>query len=350
MSVVTDLPEHSLADVEKLRLWSEMTRIRCFEMEAIKCCQGGYMGGWLNVQIGQEPLPVVIRSVMGPLDHSISSYRCLGHALASGMSMRSCMAELVGKRDGASKGKGGMHSFQSPETRFWGGYGFVSTQTPLACGLAFGLKHRGEAGVVFCCLGDGAVNQGAFHEALNLAALFHLPVVFIIENNRYAMGTSVARSSAMKDCLARRAEGYGMDWDTVEANDIPAFRSKLLLAHRRARDECRPFLLEVFTYRYEGHTIADANKFKYRARAEVEDKVAHHDPIQLWGQVLIDESITNADELQSIRAQAMTEAKDASAFARESPYPTRQSITEDVYWEVDHQTAAGTTGRHFFND
>lgn len=350
MSLVTDLPGHSLADAEKLPLWTEMMRIRCFEMEAIKYYQGGYMGGWLNVQIGQEPLPVVIRSVMGPLDHRISSYRCLGHALASGMSMRSCMAELFGKRDGTSKGKGGMHSFQSPETRFWGGYGFVSTQTPLACGLAFGLKHRGEAGAVFCCLGDGAVNQGAFHEALNLAALFHLPVVFIIENNRYAMGTSVARSSAMTDCLARRAEGYGMDWDTVEANDIPLFRSKLLLAQRRARDDCRPCLVEVFTYRYEGQTIADANKFKYRAKAEVLDQQLNHDPIQLWGQVLIDESITNADELQSIRAQAIDEAKDASAFARESPYPARESITEDVYWEVDHQTAAGTTGRHFFND
>jgi pyruvate dehydrogenase E1 component alpha subunit len=117
MSVVTDLPEHSLADAEKLRLWSEMTRIRCFEMEAIKYYQGGYMGGWLNVQIGQEPLAVVLRSVMGPLDHSISSYRCLGHVLASGMSMRSCMAELFGKQDGASKGKGGQHSLQSPETR-----------------------------------------------------------------------------------------------------------------------------------------------------------------------------------------------------------------------------------------
>lgn len=350
MNAGMDDPANRMTAAGKLRLWSEMTRIRCFEMEAIKHYQGGRMGGWLNVQIGQEPVPVVIRSVMGALDHSISSYRCLGHALASGMSMQSCMAELFGKATGACKGKGGMHSFQSPGTRFWGGYGFVGTQAPLACGLAFGLKHCGEAGVVFCCLGDGAVNQGAFHEALNLAALFYLPVVFIIENNRYAMGTSVARSSAMGDCLAKRAEGYGMAWDTVEANAIPDFRSKLLSAYRRARDECRPCLLEVFTYRFEGHNVADANKFRYRAKAEVVDQQSNHDPIQRWGEVLIAEGIATAVELESIRTQAMAEALDAAHFAHNSPFPTKNAITEDVYWEVDHQTAAGGIGRHFFND
>jgi len=203
---------------------------------------------------------------------------------------------------------------------------------------------------VFCCLGDGAVNQGAFHEALNLAALFHLPVIFIIENNRYAMGTSVARSSAMTDCLARRAEGYGMDWDTVEANAIPEFRSKLLIAHRRARDECRPCLLEVFTYRFEGHTIADANKFKYRAKAEVIDHQSNHDPIQLWGATLVQEGIAREEELEAIRTEATAEAKEASQFAKDSPVPSADAILQDVYWEVDHQTTAGKTGRHFFND
>jgi pyruvate dehydrogenase E1 component alpha subunit len=306
----------------------------------------GSMGGWLNVQMGQEMIPVVIRS----LDHSISSYRCLGHALASGMTMRGSMAELFGKATGSSKGKGGMHSFQSPETRFWGGYGFASTQTPLACGLGFALKHRGEAGAVFCCLGDGAVNQGAFHEALNLAALFRLPVVFIIENNEYAMGTSVRRSSAFRDSLASRAEGYGMAWGVADGNHLEELRGILHPARDRARHECLPTLLEVRTYRFEGHTIADANQFKYRAKAEVQDRQLNHDPIKILAARLLKDGIATEEQLKCIRAGALQEAMAAAEFAKSSPYPSREAITQDVYWEIDHQTANGMTGRHFFND
>lgn len=327
-----------------------MTRIRCFENVAIQHYQAGRMGGWLNVQIGQDAIPVAIRSLMGPRDHSISSYRCLGHALASGMTMRSCMAELFGKATGSSKGKGGLHSMHSPETHYWGGYGFAGTQTPLACGLGFALKHRGEAGAVFCCLGDGAVNQGAFHEALNLAALFHLPVVFIIENNGYAMGTSVRRSSALRDSLAQRAEGYGMAWDLTEDNDLEELHRRLRRARVRACDECRPTLLEVRTYRFEGHTIADANKFKYRTKAEAQDRQLNHDPITLWGDRLLHDGIASDEELTSIRAAAKLEAQDAAEFAKSSPCPAPAAITQDVYWEVDHQTTAGMRGRHFFND
>ena len=350
MNAAQNASTSELTPEEKVSLWREMTRIRCFETVAIQYYQGGYMGGWLNVQTGQEMIPVVIRSLMGPLDHSICSYRCLGHALASGMPMRSCMAELFGKETGSSKGKGGLHSLQSPETRFWGGYGFVGTQTPLACGLGFALKHRGEVGAVFCCLGDGAVNQGAFHEALNLAALFRLPVLFIIENNEYAMGTSVRRSSAFRDSLAHRAEGYGMAWDIANGNNLEELRGKLQQARDRARHEHRPTMLEVRTYRFEGHTIADANKFKYRAKAEVLDRQLNHDPIKLWGARLLRDGITTEETIQSIREEAMQEAKDAAVFARSSPYPSGEAITQDVYWEVDQQTFAGTTGRHFFND
>ncbi len=333
----------------KVHLWREMTRIRVFEQVAIEPYQMGRMGGWLNLQIGQEAIPVAIRSLMGRLDHSISSYRCLGHALASGMSMNACMAELYGKVTGAAKGKGGMHSMFSPETRFWGGYGIAGAQTPVACGLGFALKHRGEAGAVFCCLGDGAVNQGAFHEALNLAALFRLPVVFIIENNGFAMGTSVRRSSAFDTSLASRAEGYGMAWD-VSGDQLYELRAKLNAARSRACLECAPTLLEVHTYRYEGHTVADANKFKYRTKAEVEDRQENHDPIKLWRDQLLRESVVTEEMLKSIRAEALQEAKDAAAFAASSSYPTPDAITQDVYWEVDHHTEAGMTGRHFFND
>lgn len=350
MNASLDAATPQLPPVEKVSLWREMTRIRCFESVAIQYYQGGCMGGWMNVQIGQEMIPVVIRSLMGPLDHSISSYRCLGHALASGMTMRDCMAELFGKATGSSKGKGGMHSFQSPETRFWGGYGFAGTQTPLACGLGFALKHCGEAGAVFCCLGDGAVNQGAFHEALNLAALFRLPVVFIIENNEYAMGTSVRRSSAFRDSLASRAEGYGMAWGVADGNHLEELRETLHAACARARHECLPTLLEVRTYRFEGHTIADANKFKYRAKTDVLDRQLNHDPIKILAACLLSEGLATEDTLAAIREEAMREAKDAAEFAKSSPYPSRETITQDVYWEVDHCTSSGMAGRHFFND
>jgi pyruvate dehydrogenase E1 component alpha subunit len=350
MNAALDAAPPELSPVEKVSLWREMTRIRAFEQVARQYYAAGSMGGWLNVQIGQEMIPVVIRSLMGPLDHSISSYRCLGHALASGMTMRGCMAELFGKATGSSMGKGGMHSFQSPETRFWGGYGFAGTQTPLACGLGFALKHRGEAGAVFCCLGDGAVNQGAFHEALNLAALFRLPVVFIIENNEYAMGTSVRRSSAFRDSLASRAEGYGMAWGVADGNHLEELRGILHPARDRARHECLPTLLEVRTYRFEGHSIADANQFKYRAKAVVQDRQLNHDPIKILAARLLKDGIATEEQLKCIRAEALQEAMAAAEFAKSSPYPSREAITQDVYWEIDHQTANGMTGRHFFND
>ena len=340
----------ALTPAEKVHLWREMMRIRIFEQVAIQHYQAGRMAGWLNVQIGQETIPVAIRSLMGPLDHSISFYRCLGHALASGMSMNACMAELFGKQTGTCKGKGGMHSFHSPETRFWGGYGSVATQTPLACGLAFGLKQRDEAGAIFCCLGDGAVNQGAFHESLNLAALFHLPVVFVIENNGYAMGTSVPRSSAFGDSLASRAEGYAMAWEVVDGNNLYGLRVALSAAHERARQKCEPTLLEVHTYRFEGHTIADANKLKYRQKVEVEDRQLNHDPITLWGSHLIDEKIAEAETLKGIREEAIHEATASASYAMSSPYPEPSDILRDVYWAVDHQTTTAVNGRHFFND
>jgi pyruvate dehydrogenase E1 component alpha subunit len=266
---------YELSAQEKIYVWREMMRMRKFEIKAIQEYCAGRMGGFLHAQIGQEGVPVAIRSVMGPLDHSISSFRCLGHALCSGVSMRSLMAELMGRETGVCAGKSGMQSMHSPETRFWGGWCFAATQTPLACGLAFGLKYRGELGAVFCCLGDGAVNQGCFHEALNLASLFHLPVVFVLENNGFAMGTSVQRASAMRECLAQRAEGYAMHWDVVNADDFAAMHAVLDAAGRLAREQLRPSLIEVKTYRFEGFTIADANKLKYRSKAEVEFRMTH---------------------------------------------------------------------------
>jgi len=252
-----------LSNEQKIEIFRKMSRIRRFE---------GTM------------------SLCGPEDHVITAYRCHAHALTSGMSMNECMAELFGKATGCSKGKGGSMHFFAPDKNFWGGHGIVAGQTPLGLGLAFAQKYKGKKGACLCYMGDGAVNQGAFHESLNIAELFSIPVVYIIENNGYSMGTSQSRSSAYKETLAKRAEAYDMAWATVNGEDIYEVRAKTQEAIERAHELSKPTILEIFTY------------------------------------------------------------KEALKFAEESPFPEIESIFDDVYWEVDEKTAAGTTGRHFFND
>jgi pyruvate dehydrogenase E1 component alpha subunit len=200
-----------------------------------------------------------------------------------------------------------------------------------------------------CFLGDGAVNQGAFHESLNLAALFDLPVVYIIENNGYSMGTSQKRSSAYPGCLAERAEGYDMAWAQIGGADIYELRAGVHAALERARKESKPTLLEVLTYRYKGHSVADANLFKYRTKEEVERFEREHDPITLWKDTLTAEKILTEAQATEIDNAAVAEAEAAAQFAEESPFPEPSEVFDDVYWEVDNKTDAGQTGRHFFN-
>jgi pyruvate dehydrogenase E1 component alpha subunit len=289
-------------------------------------------------------------SLCGENDHNITAYRCHGHALASGMNMNECMAELFGKYTGSAKGKGGsMHLF-APDKNFWGGHGIVGGQTPLGLGLAYGLKYKGLPGAALCYMGDGAVNQGAFHESLNLAALFELPVVYIIENNGYSMGTSQKRSSAYRGCLAQRAEAYDMEWDLIDGSDIYEVRAKTHIAMERARKESRPTVLEITTYRYYGHSVADANAKKYRSPEEIENYKNNHDPINTFRNRLLQEGMITQELADQINQQAADEAAAAVAFADASPAPSIESIMDYVYWEVDNQTTAGQTGRHFFND
>src|SRR5688572_28222044 len=204
---------------EKLRLLTDMVRIRKFEVEALRQYTAKKMGGFLHLYNGQESVAVGCVSLMGDDDHYITAYRDHGHALAVGMNMNECMAEMYGKQTGCSKGKGGSMHFFAPDKNFWGGHGIVAGQTPLGLGLAYGLKYLGREGCCLCYLGDGAVNQGAFHESLNIASLFGIPVVYVIENNGYSMGTSQERSSAYSGCLAQRAEAYAIEWDVIDGSD-----------------------------------------------------------------------------------------------------------------------------------
>jgi pyruvate dehydrogenase E1 component alpha subunit len=341
---------HALTADQKVELLRKMIRIRRFEQASLKYYNAGRIGGFLHLYIGQESVAVGTISLCGENDHNITAYRCHGHALASGMNMNECMAELFGKYTGSAKGKGGsMHLF-APDKNFWGGHGIVGGQTPLGLGLAYGLKYKGLSGAALCYMGDGAVNQGAFHESLNLAALFELPVVYIIENNGYSMGTSQKRSSAYRGCLAQRAEAYDMEWDLIDGSDIYEVRAKTHIAMERARKESRPTMLEITTYRYYGHSVADANAKKYRSPEEIENYKNNHDPINTFRNRLLNEGVITQELADQINQEAADEAAAAVAFADASPAPSIQSVMDDVYWEVDNNTTAGQTGRHFFND
>lgn len=338
-----------LTKEEKIRFLREMFRIRRFEQTSLKYYNLGKMGGFLHLYSGQEAVAVGTISLLGDNDHVITAYRDHGHALAVGMDMNACMAELFGKATGCSKGKGGSMHFFAPDRNYWGGHGIVGGQTPLGLGIAFGLKYKGLRGCCLCYLGDGAVNQGTFHESLNLAALFKLPVIYIIENNGYSMGTSQQRSSSFQDTLAKRAEGYNMAWDVFKGEDVYEVRAKTQVAIDRAHNDSEPTLLEIQTYRYYGHSVADANAKKYRTPEEIEQYKANHDPLRIWSRHLLEEGILTEAEIEDIDVEAKEETNEAVKFAEESPFPQENEILSDVYWEVDHQTDAAKNGRYFFN-
>src|ERR1035437_1564312 len=340
-----------LTTEERIDLLRQILRIRRFELTALKQYQtSGQMGGFLHLYTGQESVAVGTLSLCGDDDHVIAGYRSHGNALAMGMSMNECMAELFGKVTGCSKGKGGSMHFFAPDKNYWGGHGIVAGQTPLGMGLAFALKYQGRKGCCLCFLGDGAVNQGVYQASLNLASLWSLPVIYIIENNQYSMGTSLERSSAFNNCLAARAEGYNLEWDRINGEDIYEVRAKTWTAIQRAHNESRPTVLEINTYRYHGHSVSDANTKKYRNPEEIENIRKFHDPLHLWQKHLIDEGILTVDQSAEMDTSAGAEVAAAVQFARESPLPEKADIYSDVYFEVDHQTPAGRTGKHFFND
>ncbi len=338
-----------LTAADKLEMLGDMFRIRRFEQTALQYYQAGQMGGFLHLYIGQESVAVGTLSVRGDDDHVIGGYRTHGQALLMGLSMKECMAELFGKSTGCSKGKGGSMHFFAPDKNYWGGHGIVAGQAPLGLGLAYALKYRGLKGCCLCYLGDGAVNQGAYHESLNLASLWDLPVIYIIENNRYSMGTSQERSSAYRTSLAARAEGYNIEWDMINGEDVYEVRAGTWKAIERARRESRPSVLEISTYRYYGHSVADANAKKYRTPEEIEKYRQLHDPLRLWQRTLLEEGVATEAQAAELDAAARKEVAEAVKFAQESPLPAEADILADVYYEVDRQTVAGRTGRHFFN-
>jgi len=336
----------SLSAEDKIRFFTQMLRIRRFEERSLRVYQQGKIGGFLHLYIGQESVAVGTCSVLGENDHVITAYRDHGHALTMGMNMNECMAELLGKYTGCSKGKGGSMHYFAPDKRFWGGHGIVAGQTPLGAGIAFALKYKGIKGACLCFMGDGAVNQGAYHEALNMAGLWKVPVVFIIENNRYSMGTSQERSSA-GELLAKRAEGYQIDWDLCDGHDVFEVRQKTAEALQRAHENGSPTVLEIDTYRYRGHSVADPDK-TYRTKEEIAEYQRTKDPINLYKQRLLDEGVLTEEDAKAIDKQARDDAENAAKFADESPFPPVEEIIRDVYWELDNPDQRTSQGRLIF--
>lgn len=339
----------ALTAKDKLRLYRDMVRVRRFEERCIQVYQKGKIGGFLHLYIGQEAVAMGTISLLGKNDHIITAYRDHGHALAVGMSMNECMAELLGKVTGCSKGKGGSMHYFAPDKNYWGGHGIVGGQIPLGTGIAYALKFKGLKGCCLTYMGDGAVNQGAVHEAYNLAALWNLPVVFIIENNQYSMGTSQARSSAGEP-LAKRADGYDMAWDMCNGNILYEVRQKTAEAIKRAHEESKPTLLEIFTYRYRGHSVSDPD-VTYRSKEEIREYSENRDPIMLYKKCLQFENVLDDATSDKIDEEARAEAEAAYKFAEESPFPKPEAITQDIYFEEDNRTdKTPSQGRMFFND
>jgi pyruvate dehydrogenase E1 component alpha subunit len=258
---------------ERIELYRKMVRIRRFEERSLRAYQAKKIGGFLHLYIGQEAVAVGCCSLMGKDDHVITAYRDHGHAMAVGMDTKPLMAELYGKVTGCSKGKGGSMHYFDPSRNYWGGHGIVGGQIPLGTGLAYAVKYKGLKGSAMAFMGDGAVNQGAVHEAYNLAALWNLPVIFVVENNGYSMGTSQARSSAGE--LARRADAYDMAWDVINGHDLYEVRAKMDTLLTRAREQSLPAVVEIKTYRYRGHSVADPDK-TYRNKTEIEEYQRPH--------------------------------------------------------------------------
>jgi pyruvate dehydrogenase E1 component alpha subunit len=313
-------------------LLETMALIRRFEEEAGRQYQKAKAGGFLHLGIGEEATIVGTTSVMREDDYLIGTYRTHGHAIARGTEPKNVMAELFGRVDGTSGGRGGsMHVFDL-DRRFMGGYGVVGGNLPLAAGLALSSDYRGTDEVTVCMFGDGASNTGNFGETMNLAALWKLPVVFMVENNLYGMGTSIERHSAVTD-LSRKAEGYGIPGVRVDGMDVLAVRERVAEHIRIAREERRPTLIEAFTYRYRGHSAADPEV--YREKEEVEEWRAK-DPIKTFRDRLLAEDVISEEEVEELRERIEKRVTEAVEFADSSPEPPLESLYENLYVVGDH--------------
>lgn len=315
---------------EKLLLWyDEMLLIRRFEEKAAQLYGMGKIGGFCHLYNGQEAVATGSVGAINPDDYVITAYRDHGLAISKGLDPNKCMAELLGKATGITKGKGGSMHFFDHEKNFLGGHAIVGAHLPLAAGVAFAIKYRNEKRVCLCFMGDGATNIGEFHEALNLAALWKLPVVYIIENNRYSMGTAVGRSSAVEE-LYKKALAYDMRYAVVDGMDVLDVYKNVKAAADHARETYEPTLLEVRTYRYRGHSMSDPIAGHYRTKAEVEEE-KKLDPLIVFSELLKQENVMTEERIGESEKNVKKIVDGAVDFAENSPEPPLEELFNDVY-------------------
>jgi pyruvate dehydrogenase E1 component alpha subunit len=329
-----------LSKEELHQLLHQMLLGRRFEEKTAEAYAIGKIGGFCHLYIGQEAVAVGAISVLTREDYVVTAYREHVQALVKGVSARAVMAELYGRSGGSSKGKGGSMHIYDASCNFMGGWGIVGGQIPLATGLGFAIKYRDEQRVALCFMGEAAVNQGAFHESLNMAALWKLPVIFIVENNRFGMGTAWERASSLYD-ISQKAHAYDMPSAVADGMDVLRMRAVMKEAVDRARTDRIPTLVEARCYRFMGHSMSDPVHGVYRTKEEVEEH-KEKDPIRRFIDQLEDEGLLTDEELKAMDGRIRELVDDAAKFAEESPEPELSALREDVYSEINDN------GRLFF--
>jgi len=315
-----------------LQWYETMVLLRKFEERAGMLYGQQKIRGFCHLYIGQEAVAAGTISAIRKEDPIITAYRDHGLAIAKGISPRACMAELFGKETGVSKGKGGSMHFFSKENYFFGGHGIVGAHIPLGAGIAFAEKYKGTDNVCLCFFGDGAIHQGAFHETLNMAALWDIPVIFICENNHYAMGTAVKRSSSILE-LYKKGESYGITSEAVNGMKCEDVHDAMVRAVAHCRNGKGPYFLEIKTYRYKGHSMSDPGK--YRSKEEVEDYKTK-DPIEDVLKTILAKNFATQSEIDAIDLKITAEIDECVKFAEESAYPAVEELYHDIYVQSDY--------------
>ncbi len=330
-------PSTSLSRDTLVSWLRDMMRIREFEIRTMQAYQNRLIGGFCHVYIGQEAVAVGCTASVEPRDPIVTAYRCHGHGLARGLEPKYAFAELFGRIGGCAKGKGGSMHFFDARNEMYGGHGIVGAQTPLGAGLAFATKYEDEvmnggksSRVTLCFLGDGALNQGALHEAMNLAGLLDLPVIFIVENNGYSMGTSIARGTTMAHDITVKALGYGMDSAVIDGMDVLTVYDGMKPVVDKCRAESRPAFVEIRTYRYKGHSMSDPRKYRTK---EEEQQYEEQDPIERLAAVLRERHGWSDEDTKAMSKELRGEIRDAFKWAEDSPEPALEELHHDVYVE-----------------
>jgi pyruvate dehydrogenase E1 component alpha subunit len=316
-----------LSKEQELAAYREMLLIRRFEEKAGQLYGMGFIGGFCHLYIGQEAVVVGMQMALEEGDQVITGYRDHGHMLACGMDAKGVMAELTGRRGGYSRGKGGsMHMF-SVEKGFFGGHGIVGAQVPLGTGLAFAMKYKGNGRVCLTYYGDGAANQGQIYESFNMAKLWSLPVIYVIENNKYGMGTRIDRVSSTTD-LSQRGLSFNIPGEQVDGMDVRAVKAAGERAVRWAREGKGPYILEMLTYRYRGHSMSDPAK--YRTKEEVDEMRREHDPIEQVRLRIVEKGYTTEDDLKAMDKEVRAIVNESAEFAQTDPEPDTSELFTDI--------------------